>query len=120
MLRYREDLGLLPPLRDRPSGRGQAHRQFTDEDMAAITTALRIEQQYDITPAALECPAWVLTERPRGRGRIWAVAPATCRRVPGPAAPSTSRRNAPSAPSAGASDRTRLGRRLATAAEAAR
>jgi hypothetical protein len=62
MLRYREDLGLLPPLRDRPSGRGQAHRQFTDEDMAAITTALRIEQQYDITPAALAFGLRVLTE----------------------------------------------------------
>ena len=33
---YREDLGLLPPLRDRPTGRGQPHRQFTDEDVAAI------------------------------------------------------------------------------------
>ena len=30
MLRYREDLGLLPPLRDRPTGRGHAHRQFTE------------------------------------------------------------------------------------------
>ena len=52
MLRYREDLGLLPPLRDRPTGRGQAHRQFTDEDVAAITAGLRLEQQYDIIPAA--------------------------------------------------------------------
>src|ERR1700760_1372852 len=39
MLRYREDLGLLPPLRDRPYGRGHAHRQFTEEDLAAITAA---------------------------------------------------------------------------------
>src|ERR1700722_10338607 len=39
MLRYREDLGLLPPLRDRPTGRGHAHRQFTEEDLAAITPA---------------------------------------------------------------------------------
>src|SRR6202012_3293447 len=62
MLRYRENLGLLPPLRDRPSGRGQAHRQFTDEDMAAITTGLRIEQMYDITPAALAFGLRVLTE----------------------------------------------------------
>jgi len=62
MLRYREDLGLLPPLRDRPSGRGPAHRQFTEEDLAAITTALRIERRYDITPAALAFGLRVLTE----------------------------------------------------------
>ena len=43
MLRYREDLGLLPPLRDRPYGRGHAHRQFTEEDLAAITAALAYE-----------------------------------------------------------------------------
>ena len=62
MLRYREDLGLLPPLRDRPSGRGPAHRQFTDEDLAAITAALQIERRYDITPAALAFGLRVLTE----------------------------------------------------------
>ena len=62
MLRYREDLGLLPPLRARPSGRGPAHRQFTDEDLAAITTALQIERRYDITPAALAFGLRVLTE----------------------------------------------------------
>ncbi len=69
MLRYREDLGLLPPLRDRPVGRGQAHRQFTDEDMAAIITALRIEQQYDITPAALAFGLRVLTD-PAARAAV--------------------------------------------------
>ena len=62
MLRYREDLGLLPPLRERPTGRGPAHRQFTDADLAAVTTALRIEQQYDITPAALAFGLRVLTD----------------------------------------------------------
>ena len=62
MLRYREDLGLLPPLRDRPAGRGPAHRQFSEEDLAAITTAVRIEQRYDITPAALAFGLRVLTE----------------------------------------------------------
>jgi MerR family transcriptional regulator, copper efflux regulator len=62
MLRYREDLGLLPTLRDRPAGRGPAHRQFTEEDLAAITTAERIEQRYDITPAALAFGLRVLTE----------------------------------------------------------
>jgi hypothetical protein len=62
MLRYREDLGLLPPLRDRPAGRGQAHRQFTEDDLAAITAALRLERHYDITPAALAFGLRVLTE----------------------------------------------------------
>jgi hypothetical protein len=64
MLRYREDLGLLPRLRDRPSGRGPAHRQFTDEDLGAITAAVRIERRYDITPAALAFGLRVLTEPP--------------------------------------------------------
>ena len=62
MLRYREDLGLLPPLRDRPYGRGHAHRQFTEEDLAAITAGLAIERQFDITPAALAFGLRVLTE----------------------------------------------------------
>jgi MerR family copper efflux transcriptional regulator len=62
MLRYREDLGLLPQLRDRPSGRGPAHRQFTDEDLTAITVAVQIERRYDITPAALAFGMRVLTE----------------------------------------------------------
>jgi hypothetical protein len=75
MLRYREDLGLLPPIRDRPAsavrgsavrGRrdalGPAHRQYTEEDLAAIAAALRLEQRYDITPAALAFGLRVLTE----------------------------------------------------------
>jgi MerR family copper efflux transcriptional regulator len=62
MLRYREDLGLLPKLRDRPCGRGPAHRQFTEEDLAAITVAVQIERRYDITPAALAFGLRVLTE----------------------------------------------------------
>ena len=62
MLRYREDLGLLPRLRDRPSGRGPAHRQVTEEDLAAITAGVQIERRYDITPAALAFGLRVLTE----------------------------------------------------------
>ncbi|MCW2934612.1 MAG: transcriptional regulator, MerR family [Actinomycetia bacterium] len=70
MLRYREDLGLLPPVRDRPAsavrGRrdalGPAHRQYTEEDLATIAAALRLEQRYDITPAALAFGLRVLTE----------------------------------------------------------
>jgi hypothetical protein len=75
MLRYREDLGLLPPARDRPAsgvrgsgvrGRrdalGPAHRQYTEEDLATIAAALGLEQRYDITPAALAFGLRVLTE----------------------------------------------------------
>ena len=62
MLRYREELGLLPVLRDRPTGRGPSHRQFSDEDIAAITAGLEIERHYDITPAALAFGLRVLTE----------------------------------------------------------
>jgi hypothetical protein len=67
MLRYREDLGLLPPLRDRANGpgrrgRGPVHRQFAEEDIEAITAAIRLEQRYDITPAALAFGLRVLTE----------------------------------------------------------
>ena len=82
MLRYREDLGLLPPVRHRDAVRGRrapgpagagpagaagaagpAHRQYSEQDLAAIAAALRLEQRYDITPAALVAltrgrPAW--------------------------------------------------------------
>jgi MerR family copper efflux transcriptional regulator len=79
MLRYRENLGLLPPARDRPASRGSAvrgsaarrrrdapgpaHRQYTEEDLATIAAALRLEQRYDITPAALAFGLRVLTEQ---------------------------------------------------------
>jgi len=69
MLRYREELGLLPPLRDRPYGRGHAHRQFTEEDLAAITAALAIERRFDITPAALAFGLRVLTD-PAARAAV--------------------------------------------------
>lgn len=62
MLRYREELGLLPALRSRPSGRGPVHRQFTEADLAAIRTAVEIERRYDITPTALAFGLRVLTE----------------------------------------------------------
>jgi len=62
MLRYREDLGLLPPLRDPPDGRGPAHRQFTEQDLETVASAVHLEQRYDITPAALAFGLRVLTE----------------------------------------------------------
>jgi MerR family transcriptional regulator, copper efflux regulator len=76
MLRYRDLLGLLPPVRGTtpapgrgPSGlpRGHSglprgHRRFGDDDLAAVAHALRIEQRYDISPAALAFGLRVLTE----------------------------------------------------------
>ena len=84
MLRYREDLGLLPRVRDRPGrpwgpsgpsglpGRpgpsgparpsGPAHRQFTEEDVAAVAKALELERRYDISPASLAFGLRVLAE----------------------------------------------------------
>ena len=101
MLRYRDLLGLLPPVRgpaaanrrgsipatgrgtDRagtgptgtgptgtgptgtgPTGAGRAgrHRQFGEDDLAAVSLALEIEQRYDISPAALAFGLRVLAE----------------------------------------------------------
>ena len=61
MLRYREELGLLPVLRERfrrgpgPGGRGPGpgHRTFTDADVAVVAAGLELERRYDISPAAL-------------------------------------------------------------------
>jgi len=84
MLRYRDLLGLLPPVRGPaagsgsvpaagrapgragagPAGAGRAgrHRQFGEDDLAAVSLALEIEQRYDISPAALAFGLRVLTE----------------------------------------------------------
>jgi len=105
MLRYRDMLGLLPPVRGAapaggragvprnpglgevapaegqartvpaqgqartaaargrgPGGPPRAHRRFADDDLAAVAHALRIEQRYDISPAALAFGLKVLTE----------------------------------------------------------
>ncbi len=69
MLRYRDLLGLLPPVRETmpapgraPSGPPRGHRRFGDDDLAAVAQALRIEQRYDISPAALAFGLKVLTE----------------------------------------------------------
>ena len=87
MLRYRDMLGLLPPVRAAaparsraeaapgPSraeaapgrtraagGLSRAHRRFADDDLAAVAHALRIEQRYDISPAALAFGLKVLTD----------------------------------------------------------
>lgn len=82
MLRYREELGLLPPVRDplaglpwRPvsgaagasvaatgAGRGATHRQFTEADLEAVAAALELERRYDISPASLAFGLRVLAE----------------------------------------------------------
>jgi MerR family copper efflux transcriptional regulator len=68
MLRYRDLLGLLPPVRERRpiprarASRAAGHRRFGDEDLAAVAFALRVEQRYDISPAALAFGLRVLTE----------------------------------------------------------
>jgi len=69
MLRYRDMLGLLPPVRGTtaamaraPSGRPRGHRRFGADDLAAVAHALRIERRYDVSPAALAFGLKVLTE----------------------------------------------------------
>jgi MerR family copper efflux transcriptional regulator len=70
MLRYRELLGLLPPVsepgrrraRASGAGHGPVHRRFQDEDLAAVALALDIERRLDISPAALAFGLRVLAE----------------------------------------------------------
>jgi MerR family transcriptional regulator, copper efflux regulator len=81
MLRYRDMLGLLPPVRD-PRGRATpvagprvgrlrapAHRRFDDEDLAAVAMGLGFERRYDVSPAEVAFGLRVLTE-PRIRGEL--------------------------------------------------
>ena len=84
MLRYREDLGLLPQVRDpmpwlpgpgvagaaggagaaRGSAAGPSHRQFSEADLEAVAAALELERRYDISPASLAFGLRVLAEPP--------------------------------------------------------
>ena len=81
MLRYREELGLLPQVRDplaglswhpvaaagaaeAGAGRGPAHRQFSEADLEAVAAALELERRYDISPASLAFGLRVLAEPP--------------------------------------------------------
>jgi MerR family copper efflux transcriptional regulator len=48
MLRYREELGLLPP----PPRRG-GRRVFSDRDLAAARAAIELEDRYRVGPSAL-------------------------------------------------------------------
>ncbi len=78
MLRYREVLGLLPPLREPASrwrragarpARGPAHRQFSRYDLAAVALGLDIERRLDISPAELAFGLRVLSD-PRVRAEV--------------------------------------------------
>jgi MerR family transcriptional regulator, copper efflux regulator len=60
MLRYRENLGLLPQVRDPLAG--PAHRQFSEADLEAVAAALELERRYDISPASLAFGLRVLAE----------------------------------------------------------
>jgi MerR family transcriptional regulator, copper efflux regulator len=66
MLRYREDLGLLPPVREashgRGHGRGPRHRQFGEADLSAVTAALQLERRYQVSPASVAFGLRVLSE----------------------------------------------------------
>ena len=133
MLRYRDLLGLLPPVREpaaagrrgiipdagrapgragrrptgagptgaRPAGTGRAgagratagragagragrHRQFGEDDLAAVSLALEIEQRYGISPAALAFGLRVLAE-PGVRAEVAELARRTGRIRPLPA-----------------------------------
>jgi MerR family copper efflux transcriptional regulator len=85
MLRYREELGLLPQVRDPlaglswraaaagraagvsgaggpVAGHGPTHRQFSEADLEAVAAALELEHRYDISPASLAFGLRVLAE----------------------------------------------------------
>ena len=70
MLRYREDLGLLPPLRDRPD-RARATRTGSSprRTWPRSPPPWRIERRFDITPAALAFGLRVLTD-PAARAAV--------------------------------------------------
>lgn len=57
MLRYRESLGLLPPVREKGS-----HRRFGPEELAAVTQATELERRFAISPAELAFGLRVLSE----------------------------------------------------------
>lgn len=57
MLRYRESLGLLPPLQA-----GSRHRRFTHRDLDAAAAVLALERRFDISPAALAFGLRVVAE----------------------------------------------------------
>jgi MerR family copper efflux transcriptional regulator len=79
MLRYRQSLGLLPPVQPRRArarrarasvtGGAAGHRQFSEADLAAVALGLSIERRYDISPTALSFAIRVLAD-PRVRAEV--------------------------------------------------
>ncbi|MBB5074751.1 DNA-binding transcriptional MerR regulator [Nonomuraea endophytica] len=57
MLRYREALGLLPPVREQG-----AHRRFGDEELQAVAQGVDLERRFDVSPAELAFALRVLSE----------------------------------------------------------
>src|SRR5579859_818976 len=80
MLRYRDSLGLLPPVREAPAGDGHRHRRFWREELDAVTAALRLEQRYGSAARGAVPPS-------RRRVPPARTAGACARRRPGPRAP---------------------------------
>ncbi|GAA3716047.1 hypothetical protein GCM10022224_097110 [Nonomuraea antimicrobica] len=57
MLRYREALGLLPPVREQG-----AHRRFGPEELAAVAQGVELEKRFDVSPAELAFALRILSE----------------------------------------------------------
>lgn len=57
MLRYREALGLLPPVRSRGS-----HRRFGPEELSAVAQGVELERRFDVSPAELAFGLRVLSD----------------------------------------------------------
>ena len=62
MLRYREDLHLLPVLRGRPEGAAPAHRQFTEDDLDAVRFVISVERRFNVSPSELAFALRAVTE----------------------------------------------------------
>jgi MerR family copper efflux transcriptional regulator len=67
MLRYREELGLLPQVRDPLAGlswRASVPGRAVEADLEAVAAALELVRRYDISPASLAFGLRVLAEPP--------------------------------------------------------
>ncbi|MFD0800811.1 MerR family transcriptional regulator [Streptomonospora algeriensis] len=84
MLRYREALGLVPPTKEQPTGRGDRHRRLSEDDLSAISAGLELERAYGIPPTALAFALRVLAE-PAVLARIRSFGERVGRLAPAPA-----------------------------------
>jgi MerR family transcriptional regulator, copper efflux regulator len=62
MLRYREMLGLLPPVGGTGRRSAPSHRHFDEDDLATVEMGLALERRYDVSPAAVAFGMRVLTD----------------------------------------------------------